>query len=227
MKTIAIVNQKGGSGKTTTAALLCKALVHDGKRVLAIDADPQGGLTAIFSSFQNKDQGDLTAALMGKGEATKISGNLSIYTASYTLDKIAWTLAPYEIENLTSKQKDFDYAIVDCPPTTRGISLAAIQASSLCLVPSEISITAIGPTLYTLENIKAAKRKAEVVLIGYKKYNGKQGYNPSVTRDFENKLKSFVAFPKSIQAVKHATKLSKATKSIAEKIYKPLTVCIK
>ena len=66
MKVIAVVNQNGGSGKTTTAALLCKALVHDGKKVLAIDADPQGGFEASLAVEAQNGKGDLTKALIDK-----------------------------------------------------------------------------------------------------------------------------------------------------------------
>ena len=74
------------------------------------------------------------------------------------------------------------------------------MASDVCLVPCEISRQALQPTLYTLESIKAAHKRAKVLLIGYKDYEGKGGYTANLNRDCEQALKgSFVRYTKSTQ----------------------------
>ena len=228
MKIISIVNQKGGCGKTTLASLLIKALLHDNKKVLAIDADPQASLTYCFDIEATK-QGDLTTALMDRiGTPLKIEDNFYFFHSNYKLDAIAWTLSPFAITNLIDPYKDsFDYVVIDCPPTTKGISLASIQASSLCLVPCEISKTALKPTLYTMKEIEELKKPYKNILIGYKEPTGKQGYQADLTRLYTSKIKNFVALPKSIQAVKHSTTQSKTTKSIKDNIYNILIEAVK
>ncbi len=196
---------------------------------MAIDADPQGGLTNLLAPFTISQEVPLfqhrlfETLTKGKAEPLQLNSHLHILTASYELDRIAWTLPPYEIRDLL-KGKRYDNCIIDCPPSLQGISLASILASELSLVPCEVSRSALRPTLYTVEAIKKADRKYKVLLIGYKEPRPEQrGYNADAARHYKQSMNGFFTIPRSIAAVKLAVKpeANFTAKSI-EDIQKPL-----
>ena len=102
MKVVAIINQKGGVGKTTTSVNVCHALAELGKKVTVIDLDPQGHLSVSFG-FRNSKQSGIDAVMLGeKGindQIMQIRENLQLITSGPRLQ---------EIEQLTSNSTAFD-----------------------------------------------------------------------------------------------------------------------
>lgn len=213
MKTICITNQKGGSGKTTLAALISLTLAMDGRDVLCIDGDPQGGLTALLGADPGRGLYD---ALMGDDILPINVRGLRLLGADHRLDKIAYTLPPYEVQEVCGKYTA-EYIVIDTPPTVQGISRAAATAADTIIIPADIAKTTIGPTLYTIDALAKIKKKGKVLLIGKEPKPENHGYTADLFTEFSNALKKDYGgtIPRTAGAQKAAAGLQKVPASIA------------
>lgn len=214
MKKIAIVTQKGGSCKTTTAALVALTLEAAGNDVLCLDCDPQGGLSALLGAPQGPGIYD---ALMGDEVRPVEARGLRILTADHKLDKIAFTLSPYSVRDVL-KNYAADYIIMDTPPTVQGISRAAAMAADKIIIPADIARTTIGPTLYTLEALGEIDKAGRVVLIGREPRAEASGFSAELYREFKKAVKrQYVGtLPRTAAAQKAAAGLQKVPAGISE-----------
>ena len=146
-RVVAVANQKGGVGKTTTAINLATSLALDGQRVLVVDVDPQGNLTSgLGLKGQRADGGTIYEALMTDAPpdafllATQVE-NLSLIPADRNLTGA-------EIELVTAAEREFrlrrvlqplrarfDLILIDCPPSLGLLTLNALVASDAVLIP--------------------------------------------------------------------------------------------
>jgi chromosome partitioning protein len=225
MKKICVMNQKGGSGKTTTAVLIALALTGEGRRVLAVDGDPQGGLTAYL--VPDGERRGLFDLLMGDAVTplTIDRGGLTfdLLPADYRLDKIYATMGPYELEKPLGRFQ-YDYLVIDTPPTVQGITRAAAFISDTLIIPADISPATIRPTLYTLKSLEEIKKTGRVYLIG-KEPDGKHGFTADTARDFIAALgKAYGGtIPRSVTMQKIAADRERAwTPARIEKQLKPI-----
>jgi chromosome partitioning protein len=166
---IAIANQKGGVGKTTTAINLAAAMAQKGKRVLLADLDPQANSTISFLDLQEVDLSVydlLTEPALPFSEVvkpTKIE-TLDILPARISLAKLEGKLvgeldAPFRLKDrLDPVTRNYDVVIIDTPPTLGLITVNALVASTHLIVPIQSSYFALEGTddlLETVERIKA------------------------------------------------------------------------
>jgi chromosome partitioning protein len=166
---IAIANQKGGVGKTTTAINLSAALAKAGKKVLIIDLDPQANSTLTFLDHLTIEQSvyevlvEVGASIDTIVRQTKVSG-LDILPARINLAKIESKLigefdAPFRLKDrIEGLTKRYDYIIIDTPPTLGLITVNALVASDYLIVPIQPSYFALEGTddlLETVEKVKA------------------------------------------------------------------------
>jgi len=207
MKKICITNQKGGSGKSTLAALITLTLANDNKKVLAIDCDPQGALTALFGAGLGPGLFDIL--IRTAADPVEARG-IEILRADHRLDKIVYTLPPFEMQRVI-KDYDYDFIVMDCPPTVQGISRAAALAADIILVPADISRTTFGATLYTLEALEEIEKEGRVLFIGKEPKPENQGYQAELFREFKKAVKKHYAgtIPRAIGAQKAAAGLAK------------------
>jgi chromosome partitioning protein len=167
VKTIAITNQKGGSGKTTTAVNLAAALVERGRQVLVIDLDPQAsasqwlgvndggrGLLAVFT-----DNGNLLDIVYETG----VSG-LSLIPSSSWLVGVEKALAGEVGAELLFRKalrklpRDrWDFVLVDCPPSLGLLTVAALAAVTAVLVPVEAHVMALAGVASLLQTVEVVK----------------------------------------------------------------------
>lgn len=168
MSVIAIVNQKGGSAKTTTTVNLGASLVEDGKKVLLIDIDPQGSTTKWLRR-SNEDKGiyDVfvsNTSIYDNIIETSIDG-LSVIPSSQWLIGIDKALAS-EVgaesilrRKLGELDKKWDYILIDCPPALGVLSLNALVAADEVLVPLETRVMALDGLAQLLKTIETVKER--------------------------------------------------------------------
>jgi len=188
-RVIAIVNQKGGVGKTTTAVNLATAMAAVGKRVLIVDADPQGNASTGFG-FARNARGAGCYELMFDGLAVEEVAvatpipNLSIITASADLAgaEIQLVNTPQRESRMRAalerSAKDYDFILIDCPPSLNLITLNALVAAHALLVPLQVEFYALEGMSSLLQTVDAVRARFNpaleiqgVVLTMYDKRN--------------------------------------------------------
>jgi len=149
MKTIAIVNTKGGCGKTTTAINLAASLGWQGVPVLLIDMDPQGHATLGVNIKANGEPGlyEVYAEQLTLNDVIMhdVVAGIDLIPATSNLIDVGNILLnfPYEHilrHHLEQLEKDYDYIIIDCAPAINPLTVTALLAADELLVPVEMSL---------------------------------------------------------------------------------------
>jgi chromosome partitioning protein len=153
-KTIAIANQKGGVGKTTTAINLSASLASTGKRILLIDIDPQGNATNGFGFEQNKLEKTIYEVLIGKEEIEDAILQTEIPNLSLLPANINLVGAEIELVNFVGREKilkqriapiknQYDFIIIDCPPSLGLLTVNALTCADSVLIPVQCEYYAL------------------------------------------------------------------------------------
>ncbi len=165
MKTIAITNQKGGVGKTTTAINLGASLAVFGKKVLIIDIDPQANAT---SGLNAEREMCIYHALIGKKRLQFLITPTEMENLFIVPSNISLIGAEVELKNLENKEKilknllkdvkGFDYVLIDCPPSLGFLTINALVAANSVLVPVQCEYFAMEGLAQLLHTINLIKR---------------------------------------------------------------------
>jgi chromosome partitioning protein len=165
MKTsiVAIINQKGGTGKTTTTINLGSALSKLGKKVLLVDLDPQSNLS--YSLAVTHPDATLADVFLGNKALQEVlveKDNLWIAPGSNELVDIEISLVSQEkrenfLKNMLSSVKGFDYILIDCPPSLSVLTLNALTAAHEVLIPLQMEVL----TLQGLDQIMNTVNKVK------------------------------------------------------------------
>jgi chromosome partitioning protein len=172
---VAIANQKGGVGKTTTAINLAAALALRGRQTLLIDLDPQANSTMSFLDMRqvSRSMYDVIAEPNGRIEDVIVQSpvaNLSIAPARIALAKLEARLvgeldAHFRLKDRIDAVRDrFQAIVIDCPPTLGLLTVNALVASSHLLVPIQSSYFALEGTDDLLETIEKVRQRANPTL---------------------------------------------------------------
>ena len=206
-KVIAVANQKGGVGKTTTVVNLATAMAACNKKVLIIDSDPQGNASTglgfdkanLKNSFYNVISGDVS--INNTIQKTQIP-NLLIVPTSIDLAAVEQEFVNLEnrelrlkkeIEKLTEK---YDYILIDCPPSLGLLTLNALVAAKNLLVPLQVEFYALEGLTQLMDTVKHIKNNYNQLLslqgIVLTMYDKRNKISEMVASDVKNFFKDKV-----------------------------------
>ena len=166
-KIIAVANQKGGVGKTTTAVNLSAWLAAKGKRVLLVDMDPQGNATSAMGVEKTRVKAGTYEALSGEDPKKSVVktkyGDLmpsNKALAGATVELVDVPEREYILRKALEKLKDsYDYIIIDCPPSLELLTLNALVAADTVLVPVQCEYFALEGLSDLMGTVRLIKRR--------------------------------------------------------------------
>ena len=171
-KTVAIINQKGGVGKTTTCVNLAAALTGMGAKVLVCDFDPQGNATSGFG-VEKSCSPNIYDVLLGNAPAEKavvstrwadiLPSNKAL--AGATVELIGLDRREFRLRDALAPIKDrYDFIFIDCPPSLELLTLDALCAADTLLVPVQCEYYALEGLSDLLYTVRLAKRSLNPAL---------------------------------------------------------------
>lgn len=168
-RVIAVVNQKGGVGKTTTVVNIATAFAAIGARVLIIDFDPQGNATTAFGVDKRKCQQNIYSALTegisidsikiktNIGKLDLLPSNVDLSAAEIELDDIDNREFVLK-QHIQSIQDQYDYIFIDCPPSLGLLTINALACANSILIPIQCEFYALEGLSHLLKTYQAMKR---------------------------------------------------------------------
>lgn len=163
---IAILNQKGGVGKTTTAINLAAYLQKMGKSVLLVDLDPQGNATSGLGLDKNSQDGGTYELLLGQtqlAQAVKPVHDSGFYivptNANLAAAEVELVNKPNREESLKNalQQADYDYVLIDCPPALGLLTINALTAAHYMIIPVQAeyyALEGLGQLLQVFQKVR-------------------------------------------------------------------------
>ena len=172
-KVISVANQKGGVGKTTTTVNLSTILAKKGKKVLLIDTDPQGNATSGLG-LTKEVENSVYDILVNEIEFKETIQDTSVKNLKVCPSNISLAGAEVELVSMMSREQrlktkldtiknDFDYILIDCPPSLGLITLNAFTASDSVLIPVQCeyyALEGLGQLLNTVNLVKKHLNKS-------------------------------------------------------------------
>ena len=169
MKIVAIANQKGGVGKTTTAVNLSACLAEQGKRVLLVDVDPQGNSTSGLGIKKEGEEKSIYDVLINEVPVDEATRDTLIDTLKLVPAHISLAGAEVELVNMLAREQilkralhatkqTYDYVFMDCPPSLGLLTLNALTAADTLLVPIQCEFYALEGLSLLMNTVKLVRK---------------------------------------------------------------------
>ncbi len=167
---IAIANQKGGVGKSTTSINLASCLAEKGKKILVLDLDPQGNTTSGLGIDKNRIENTVYESMIGEKNIEEcikknVFDNLDIIPANVNLSGAEIELIDseersYVLKNRLKNLKDgYDFVIIDCPPSLSILTVNALTAADSVIVPIQCEFYALEGITQLMKTIELVKER--------------------------------------------------------------------
>ncbi len=202
---VAVINQKGGVGKTTTAVNLATAVAAVGKKVLVLDLDPQGNATTGFGMQKGRGVHSSYGVLLGISDAKNIAQKTyvdGLYLIPSTIDLSAAEIELFSQKDRDSKLKnsiahlEYDYIFIDCPPGFGFININALNASKKIIIPLQCEFYAIEGLAQLFNTIQSVRNtiNSDLIVSGIvlTMYDRRNSLSSSVANDVRGHFKNLV-----------------------------------
>lgn len=204
---IAVANQKGGVGKTTTAINLSAALAEQGKRVLLVDIDPQGNATSGVGIKKKKLKKTIYDLIIGEANIRDciikdVYKNLSVLPSNVDLAAAEIELIGIEKKEFILRRSmeelidDYDFAIIDCPPSLNLLAINAMTTATSAIVPIQCEYYALEGLSQLLHTIALVKERLnpdlEMEGVVFTMYDARTNLSLQVVENVKKNLKENV-----------------------------------
>lgn len=206
-RTIAIANQKGGVGKTTTSINLSASLAAKSKKVLVIDADPQGNTTSGFGVEKNDLENTIYELMLSECSIKECIINDVIPGVSIIPSNVNLAAAEIELIGIDRKEyilrrevewiKDsYDYIMIDCPPSLNLLTLNAMTTADSVLVPIQCeyyALEGLSQLIYTINLVKERlNQRLYINGVVFTMYDGRTNLSMQVIENVRNNLQQTI-----------------------------------
>lgn len=204
---IAVANQKGGVGKTTTSINLSSSLAQKGKKVLLIDSDPQGNATSGFGIDKNNLDNTIYELILGECSVQnciikEVIKNVSVLPANVNLaaaeiELIGIDKKEYILRNEIDYVKDnYDFIIIDCPPSLSLLTVNAMTTADTVLVPIQCeyyALEGLSQLIHTVNLVKERlNRKLDMEGVVFTMFDSRTNLSNQVVENVKSNLQQNV-----------------------------------
>ena len=202
-RVIAVANQKGGVGKTTTAINLSACLAEKGQKVLAIDMDPQGNMTSGLGIDKDEVEKNIYDLMIGQAGVDEVLQKEAIENLDVIPTSIDLSAAEIELIGVDDKEfiirnavqpikDDYDYIIIDCPPSLSMLTINAMTTADSVLVPIQCEYYALEGLSQLIHTVELVKERLNPVLeiegVVFTMYDSRTNLSNEVVDNVKNNL---------------------------------------